>query len=84
MGYRKRTGFLAGLTVAQISEFSLVFMAMGVTLGHVSTDSLGLVTLVGLITIALSVYMITYSQTLYHWLEPILSFLSAVIPIGKK
>lgn len=29
MGYRKRTGFVAGLTVAQISEFSLVFMAMG-------------------------------------------------------
>lgn len=30
MGYRKRTGLLAGLTVAQISEFSLAFMAMGV------------------------------------------------------
>ncbi|MDX5297752.1 MAG: cation:proton antiporter, partial [Halomonas sp.] len=35
MGYRKRTGFLAGLTVAQISEFSLIFIAMGVALGHV-------------------------------------------------
>jgi len=35
MGYRKRTGFLAGLTVAQISEFSLIFVAMGVGLGHV-------------------------------------------------
>jgi predicted Kef-type K+ transport protein len=31
MGYRKRTGFLAGLTVAQISEFSLIFVAMGVS-----------------------------------------------------
>ena len=28
-------GFLAGLTVAQISEFSLIFIAMGVSLGHV-------------------------------------------------
>ncbi|MDZ7584976.1 MAG: cation:proton antiporter, partial [Thiobacillus sp.] len=35
MGYRKRTGFLAGLTVAQISEFSIIFVAMGITLGHV-------------------------------------------------
>src|SRR5690606_26032666 len=34
LGYRKRTGFLAGLTVAQISEFSLIFVAMGVSLGH--------------------------------------------------
>lgn len=72
MGYRKRTGFLAGLTVAQISEFSLIFMTMGMTLGHVSADTLGLVTLVGLITIALSVYMITYSHTLYQKLEPVL------------
>jgi len=52
MGYRKRTGFLAGLTVAQISEFSLIFMGVGVGLGHVTEDALGLVTLVGLITIA--------------------------------
>ncbi len=72
LGYRKRTGFLAGLTVAQISEFSLIFMAMGVTLGHVSNDALGLVTLVGLISIALSVYMITYSYELYRRLEPLL------------
>jgi Kef-type K+ transport system membrane component KefB len=72
MGYRKRTGFLAGLTVAQISEFSLIFMAMGVTIGHVAEDSMGLVTLVGLVTIALSVYMITYSHKLYDWLEPLL------------
>ncbi len=70
MGYGKRTGFLAGLTVAQISEFSLVFIAMGLTLNHVNTDALGLVTLVGLITIVLSVYMITYSHHLYRWLEP--------------
>ncbi|MDP2117911.1 MAG: cation:proton antiporter, partial [Brevundimonas sp.] len=47
MGYRKRTGFLAGLTVAQISEFSLIFVAMGVSLGHVGDDALGLVTMVG-------------------------------------
>jgi Kef-type K+ transport system membrane component KefB len=73
MGYRKRTGFLAGLTVAQISEFSLIFMAMGVTLGHVDTAALGLVTLVGLITIAASTYMITYSHELYALCEPFLS-----------
>ena len=72
MGYRKRTGFLAGLTVAQISEFSLIFMAMGITLGHVTDADLGLVTLVGLVTIALSVYMITWSHKLYDWLEPML------------
>jgi len=72
MGYRKRTGFLAGLTVAQISEFSLIFMAMGVTIGHVTDQALGLVTLVGLITIAASTYMITYSHQIYDRMEPLL------------
>ncbi|MDF1710243.1 MAG: cation:proton antiporter [Paracoccaceae bacterium] len=72
MGYRKRTGFLAGLTVAQISEFSLIFVAMGVTLGHVTDDALGLVTMVGLVTIAASTYMITFSHKLYALFEPFL------------
>ncbi|TSE21591.1 Glutathione-regulated potassium-efflux system protein KefC [Tepidimonas alkaliphilus] len=70
MGYRKRTGFLAGLTVAQISEFSIVFVAMGISLGHVGVEALGLTTLVGLVTITLSTYMILYSQPMYERLAP--------------
>ncbi|WP_043526578.1 cation:proton antiporter [Litchfieldella xinjiangensis] len=83
MGYRKRTGFLAGLTVAQISEFSLIFISMGVALGHVTSESLGLVTLVGLITIALSVYMITYSHRLYRWVEPVLGIFERRDPVRE-
>lgn len=83
MGYRKRTGFLAGLTVAQISEFSLIFVTMGLTLGHVGADHVGLVTLVGLITIALSVYMITYSQSLYRRLEPLLGIFERSQPFRE-
>ncbi|MBM4309387.1 MAG: sodium:proton exchanger [Deltaproteobacteria bacterium] len=70
MGYRKRTGFLAGLTVAQISEFSIIFVAMGISLGHIGDDTLSLTTLVGLVTIALSTYMILYSHRLYALLSP--------------
>lgn len=72
MGYRKRTGFLAGLTVAQISEFSIVFVAMGISLGHIGVEALGLTTLVGLVTIALSTYMILYSHALYEKIHPLL------------
>jgi Kef-type K+ transport system membrane component KefB len=74
MGYRKRTGFLAGLTVAQISEFSIIFIAMGIGIGHISNNTLGLVTMVGLLTIALSVYMILYAGPLFEKLSPWLSF----------
>lgn len=70
MGYRKRTGFLCGLTVAQISEFSIIFVAMGISLGHIDNSALGLTTLVGLITIAMSTYMILYSHPLYEKMSP--------------
>ncbi len=72
MGYRKRTGLLAGLTVAQISEFSLIFIGMGIAFGHVQEEALSLVTFVGLATITASVYMINYSHWLYTFLEPAL------------
>jgi len=84
MGYRKRTGFLAGLTVAQISEFSIIFIAMGVALGHVDPAALGLVTLVGLITITLSTYMILYSHRLYAVFEPWLGFFERRDPWREK
>ncbi len=73
MRYRKRTSFLAGLTVAQISEFSLIFVALGVRVGHLDESVLGLVTMVGLITIGLSTYMILYSQQIFDRLSPYLS-----------
>jgi len=68
MGYRRRTAFLAGLTVAQISEFSLIVGALGVTLGHIQPQTMGLITLVGVVTIFASTYMILYSQNLYQLL----------------
>ena len=80
MGYRKRTGFLAGLTVAQISEFSLILGALGLSLGHLSEETLGLITLVGLITISASTYMILYSHLLYDRLAPYLVLFERRVP----
>ncbi|MGM0403403.1 MAG: cation:proton antiporter [Thermodesulfobacteriota bacterium] len=65
MGYRRRTGFKAGLTVAQISEFSLIVAAMGLSIGHITDEIMGLITLVGVVTIFASTYLILYSDPLY-------------------
>ena len=73
MRYRKQVGFLAGLTVAQISEFSLILVALGLSLGHIGTDTVSLVTIVGLVTIGLSTYLILNSHALYRRLAPALS-----------
>lgn len=65
MGYTKRNGFLAGLTVAQISEFSLILIALGVKVGYLKAELLSLITAVGLITIAGSTYLILYANNIY-------------------
>lgn len=73
MRYPVRVGFLAGLTVAQISEFSLILAALGLSLGHITNATVSLITVVGLITIGASTYMIMYSHQLYRWLQRWLS-----------
>jgi Kef-type K+ transport system membrane component KefB len=70
MGYRSQVSFRAGLVVAQISEFSLILIALGFSLGQVDQSVLSLVTLVGIITITVSTYFILYSDQLYSWLKP--------------
>jgi Kef-type K+ transport system membrane component KefB/Trk K+ transport system NAD-binding subunit len=84
MGYRKRTSFLAGLTVAQISEFSLILAAMGLSMGHIGDHAMGLITIVGLVTIGISTYMIIYSAPLYARLSPLLSIFEKKVPYRES
>jgi Kef-type K+ transport system membrane component KefB len=72
MRYPKKVSFKAGLTVAQISEFSLILVALGVAQGHIGDDVVGLVTAVGLITITASTYLIYGSDRIYDRIEPFL------------
>lgn len=65
-GYTKRSNFLLGTTLAQISEFSLIILALGVSLGHISNEILSTLTLTGIITITLSTYMVIYSNEFYR------------------
>lgn len=73
MGYPARVGFLAGLAIAQISEFSLILIALTRDLGFVDDDIVGLVTLIALITIAGSSYLIPHTKRIATRLEPLLS-----------
>ncbi|MCX6792902.1 MAG: cation:proton antiporter [Candidatus Falkowbacteria bacterium] len=83
-GYRKRTSLKTALTVGQISEFSLILVALGVKLGHVDSKILSLVTLVALITIFFSTYMIQYSENIYKVLESFLSIFERKINREQK
>ena len=66
LGYRKRTGFLTGITIAQISEFSLVLAALGFKLGHISENIVALITAVGIITIISSTYLVIHADKIFR------------------
>jgi Kef-type K+ transport system membrane component KefB len=64
-GYGERTSFLTSVTLAQISEFSFIFAAMGFSSGLIDESILSLIGVIGLVTIAASSYMILYNHELY-------------------
>ncbi len=68
-GYTKRTNFLTGTSLAQISEFSIIIVALGVAMGHIGGEILSTITLTLIITIALSTYFIIYSNKFYDLLS---------------
>ncbi|MGK7942246.1 MAG: cation:proton antiporter [Crocosphaera sp.] len=80
MGYRKYTSTITSLSLSQISEFSLIIAALGMDLGHINENVLGLITLVGLITMGVSTYMIMDSHIIYEKLLPLVSHLDRLIP----
>jgi Kef-type K+ transport system membrane component KefB len=64
LGFRARVGVRAGLTLAQISEFSLILVALGVDLGQVSGQVVGQVTAIALVTITVATYLSSRAETL--------------------
>ncbi len=72
--HTKRTSFLVGTSLAQISEFSLIILMLGVSLGHISGEILSTLTLTLIITIIGSTYMIIYSREFYSYCSKALSF----------
>ena len=83
MGYRKRTGTLTGLTLAQISEFSLILGSLGLSVGHIDQEAMALITLVGLITIGVSTYLIFYARPIYERLAPLLEVFERSTPYAE-
>jgi Kef-type K+ transport system membrane component KefB/voltage-gated potassium channel Kch len=75
LGYRKRTSFLTGVSLSQISEFSLILVFLGYKLGHINQEAVSLITLVGLITFSVSTYGISHWKKLYRILSDKISFM---------
>ncbi len=59
-----RVSLLTPINLSQISEFSLVIAALGVSAGHISRDTMSIIIFVFVITSIISTYMIKYNDAI--------------------
>lgn len=69
LGYTRRTSFKTGINLSQISEFSIILIVLASTSGIVSQELAAVITLVALITITVSTYLMQYDNAIYRRLE---------------
>ena len=72
-GYKKRTNFLAASSLAQVSEFSLILVLLGYTLGYLSREIMSIAILTAIITIGISSYSIFYSHKIFDKISQFLN-----------
>ncbi len=64
-GFKSSVSFLTSIAIAQVSEFSLVYMLFAYKLGLVPQFIVSIIAVIAVITFTLSSYMITYGNVLY-------------------
>ncbi|SDJ67168.1 cation:proton antiporter [Natronorubrum texcoconense] len=69
-GFSVETSFLGSINMVQVSEFSLVVGALAITQGYIGADVLGYLTLMALMTMTVSTYIIAYNHAIYERLAP--------------
>src|SRR5690606_10099060 len=72
-GSGRRTSFITSLNLAQISEFSLVIAALGVSYGHIEQSLMSLIIYAMAMTSVLSSYFIKGNHRLYLIFDGLLS-----------
>jgi Kef-type K+ transport system membrane component KefB len=65
LGYTKRVSFKAGINLSQISEFSIVLVVLATSAGLVRPEISAIITLVAIITIASSTYLMHFDDELF-------------------
>lgn len=67
--YTRRTSFKTGINLSQISEFSIILILLATNEGLVRPEVAAVTTLVALITITISTYLMQYDNQIYRKIE---------------
>jgi Kef-type K+ transport system membrane component KefB len=65
LGYTKRVSFKAGINLSQISEFSIVLVVLASSAGLVREEISAIITVVAIVTIASSAYLMQFDDELF-------------------
>ncbi len=84
LGYTRLTSFKAGIHLSQISEFSIVLVVLATQTGLVDERASSIITLVALITISLSTYLMKYDDVLFTKLHPVLAIFERKQPKERR
>ncbi len=71
-GAGRRSAFITSLNLSQISEFSLVIAALGVTYHHIGAPTVAVIIYAMAITAVISSYAIRYNHRLFVFLDALL------------
>ncbi len=77
LGFKRRTGFMTGVSLAQVSEFSFVLILLALNAKVIDNDVVATITLTALITIAVSSYVLVYATKIYRKIEMYLKIFEA-------
>ncbi|MBT6995292.1 hypothetical protein HN865_00805 [Candidatus Woesearchaeota archaeon] len=83
-GYEKRTAFFSGLSLGQVSEFSLILIVMPFVVGAISQEVFSTIILLTIITMILTSYVLEFQYPIYLFFSPVLSFIEKIIPTKRK
>lgn len=71
LGYPKRVAFKAGINLSQISEFSIILVLLAQSSGMVSEQLSAIITIVAIVTITSSTYLMHYDNQLFKLFDRI-------------
>jgi Kef-type K+ transport system membrane component KefB len=78
LGHKSRTSFITSVSLAQVSEFSLVLVITGVGAGVLSGSILTVTIMLAVLTMAYTAYFMNYEAIFYH------KFVSIMKRLGIK
>ena len=68
-GYNNRISLTTGLAMGQISEFSLIIIALGLSLGHINAEISSSIVTATAISIVATAYVFRYKWTIYDFIR---------------